>query len=60
MKHGKLTKPSAPGDGQIKKLDKPGGGSGERRTKAKQPVVGRGAKMLKKNMAATTSAAEDW
>ena len=38
---------------------RPEGGSGERRTKAKLPVVGRDAKMLKKNMAATTSAAED-
>ena len=28
------------------KLDKPGGGSGERRTKAKLPVKGRGAKLL--------------
>ena len=45
------------------KLDKQGGGSGERWTKEKLPVVeGRGAKLLKTNLAATTlraSAAED-
>ena len=60
MKNGKSTKPSAPGDGQIKNWTNLELAQERGEQEAKLPVEERGAKMLKKNMMATTSAAEDW
>ena len=55
MKNGKTTKPSAPGDGQIKNWTNREGAQERGEQRQNYPWrEGRGAKLLKTNMAATT------